>query len=97
MKFDDIDNKSETTLYEKMITEQLEEEISNTIYDLVQPKIDNMVKELAAEAVKSWSTQMYMSKEPGYDMKTNIQIEFVENIIRTETKVNPISIEVIKK
>ncbi len=90
-------NQHKITLYEEMITKQLEVEVSNAIHDFVTDHIDTIVSELAAETVKKWSTSMYMQKEPGYDQKTNIQINFVENIIQTVMKDHDISITVNNK
>ena len=91
---------AEITLYEKMITKQLHIEVSNAIYDFVENHMNNLIEELAVDAVKAWSIQMQTQKrisaQNPYDNKTEIQINFVENLIKTIEVPNDIEIKVNK-
>lgn len=87
---------NQMTLYEEMITKQLKIEVSNKIAEFIDNYIDTVVNELAAEAVRNWSIQMKSQKSMsnGFDNKTEIQINFVENIVRTIEVPNDIEIKV---
>ena len=88
----------EITIYEQMITKQLEVEVSNAIHDFVENHMNKVVQELAVEAVKNWAIQIQISKDfDGFNNQTNIQINFVENVVKTLMKENPISIKVNNK
>jgi len=88
-----MENK-EVAMLEDMLKRQVEAEVSNYIYDMVQPKVDSMINELATQAVKEWSVNL----GKGYDaksMETRIMVNFVNNIIKTIAVPNDIKIEVV--
>ena len=88
--------EKEIATLEGMLKRQMEAEVSNYIYDMVQPMVYEKIEELAAQAVKEWSVTLGR----GYDaesMEQRIMVNFVNNIIKTVAVPNDIKIEVSKE
>jgi len=90
-----MESKEIATL-EKMLKRQVEAEVSSYIYDMVQPKVDAMIEDLAAQAVKEWSVHLGKGHD-AESMETRIMVNFVNNIVKTVAVPNDIKIEVIKE
>lgn len=78
----------------------LEHALIKTAYEYLEKQlIDSMkddMKQIATDAVKTWAeVRLNKAHEIGYG-STNINVQFIENIIRTELKDNPIQIIVEK-
>ena len=80
---------------EGALKRQLETEVSNYLYDLVEDRVNKMINEFAVNAVKNWSTQV-KSQEDFRTKEISIEVNFIENIIKTVMKENDISITVNK-
>ena len=88
------------SLYEKLIKEQLIKKVEEKLHASIKDDIDKTIKDLAIEAVSTWAVEMKAMNEHDamnpFSSGTKIQIDFVENIIRTIEKENDISITVNK-
>ncbi len=88
--------KIDHQLLTELMTRQLRMDVESFIYKQIQPHVKGLVKQLAAEAVKSWATNIRTEKvmvDP-FDQTTRIEINFVEEIIRTEVRESDIKIVV---
>jgi len=86
----------EIAILEKMLKRQIEVEVTNYIYDMVQHKVNAMIEDLATQAVKEWSVHLGKGHDAD-SMETRIMVNFVNNIVKTVAVPNDIKIEVIKE
>ena len=59
--------------------------------------MDKDIKQIAIDAVKTWA-EFRIKIQPdavGLGMNTNVHVQFVEKVIRTEMKDHPIQVTVI--
>ena len=80
---------------EQALKRSLEAEVEHYVKNMVQDKIELMVKEFAAEAVKNWSTSFYQEQDVMTN-ETRVRVQFIEKIIKTVAVPNDIKIEVMK-
>ena len=64
----------------------------NYLWDELKKNMDTQIKDIAAKAVANWAEIKFDLSPPMAYGDTNINIEFVEHIIKYEMKTNPISI-----
>jgi hypothetical protein len=88
--------QNDVKIFEKILSIAVESEVKKEIHKTITPIVETLVKKVAEEATKKWS---YAVKKEfiAEDMSTRIQINFVENIVKTVFKENDISIEVNKE
>ena len=87
----DIDIKR----FEYILNAQVAYEVTKYINNAIKPTIDSLVKDIASEAVKNWTTHIKAELE-AMSYSTKIQINFVENVVNTVMKESPVNIEVNK-
>lgn len=95
-------SRSEDSVYIKFLENALIKEVSSKVHDkiieLVDPVVQDIVREATIEAVKDWSVKYRDEVRPeDFGMVKHINLAFVENVIRTEFKENDIKITVKDK
>ena len=95
-------SRSEDSVYIKFLENALIKEVSSKVHDkiieLVNPAVQEIVREATIEAVKDWSVKYREYERPeDFNMIKHINLAFVENVIRTEFKENDIKITVKDK
>ena len=77
--------------FEYMLKASVEAEVREYVGNLIKPKVDSIVKEVADEAVKNWTQHVRMELD-AMSMATHIEINFVEHVVKTVMKESPITI-----
>lgn len=81
------------SLLEQVLIDKAEQYLENQVIESLKADIRN----IATDAVKTWAEYRF-SLEPRADsFDTNINIQFVEKIIKTQMRDNPIKITVKEK
>ena len=63
------------------------------LWDKLKESMQADIKSIAAKAVANWA-EVKFRKDPGQYYDTNINIQFVEHLIKTEFKDHPITINI---
>lgn len=79
--------------FEIMLQHSVEAQVTEYINNAIRPTIDSLVSQVAAEATKNWAGHIRLELE-ALSNSTRIQINFVENVVKTMMKENDIKIEV---
>ena len=90
-----VEKVNNVKIYERMLHEVLVADVIVEIEKQIMPKIKANIKQLAVESVNHWALHMKMQKKQnlGYDMTTEISIDFVENVVRTVIQESDIKIK----
>ena len=90
-----IQNQEKLDTFTKGIKTILIKEVEERIKQDIMPDIENTIKDLAIEAVHKWTIRMNTQKEhTGFDVITNVQVNFVEEVFNKIIKENVTNITV---
>ena len=95
MKIGTEDRNQEIKRFEYILNKQVQYEVTRYINNAIKPTIDKIVAEVSEEAVRNWTSHIQLELE-AMSYSTNIQINFVEHVVKTVMKENDIKIEVRK-
>ena len=95
---DIINNSHSVKVYERMLHDTVVKEVINEIENMVMPSVNEKIKVLATAAVSKWAIHIRAQKTQGaYNMKTEINIDFVEEVINKVFEESPITIKTNEK
>lgn len=92
-KLTGINPEEDIKRFEHILRGQVEFEVERYINNALHPTIKSIVKRVATDAVKNWTQHIKLELDAS-TYSTRIQINFVENVVKTVMKESDIKIEV---
>jgi len=85
--------------FEDALVKQVTADTEAYLREKIQPQLDELIKEIAAQAVGKWSTKINVVNkmtDHGFTPITEVQVNFVEEVINKVHQENIIKVKVNK-
>jgi len=83
--------------FEEALIKQVTADTEAYLREKIQPQLDELIKDIAAQSVGKWATRINaMEHNHGFSPITEIQVNFVEEVINKVHQENVINVKVNK-